>query len=195
MSSARFWGEDCWAMHVPPSRESELNRALVAANRLHHEFEGCVEPLDASSGSRSASNSLEALKSAKSTVTCFRSPSSAAFDVRIFLLRVSRLAPRTLHTREPPPSRTVSLERGSRRVAEGAGAGQGSRAIERRPNVGVRQPRRHSRYCVRRAVEGVVVASALRTRAAVREIIEGAGAPHTSDQDRPSTAADRGGQQ
>src|SRR2546428_10671706 len=43
--------------------------------------------LRASSGSRSASNSLEPLRSAKSTVTCFRSPSSATRDVRIFSAR------------------------------------------------------------------------------------------------------------
>src|SRR5262245_29247343 len=39
--------------------------------------------LRASSGSRSASSSMEPLRSAKSTVTCLRSPSSAAFEVRI----------------------------------------------------------------------------------------------------------------
>src|SRR5215470_15214094 len=37
----------------------------------------------ASSGSRSASNSIEPLRSAKSTVTCLRSPSSAAFEFRM----------------------------------------------------------------------------------------------------------------
>src|SRR5919106_4923272 len=39
--------------------------------------------LRASSGSRSASSSIELLRSANRTVTCLRSPSSAAFDVRI----------------------------------------------------------------------------------------------------------------
>ncbi len=39
--------------------------------------------LRASSGSRSASSSIEPLRSANRTVTCFRSPSSAAFAVRI----------------------------------------------------------------------------------------------------------------
>src|SRR5262249_56512901 len=43
--------------------------------------------LRASSGSRSASNSIEPLRSAKRTVTCLRSPSSAALDVRIFSAR------------------------------------------------------------------------------------------------------------
>src|SRR4030095_9414421 len=38
-------------------------------------------------GSRSASSSIEPLRSAKSTVTCLRSPSSAALDVRIFSAR------------------------------------------------------------------------------------------------------------
>src|SRR5215813_240687 len=43
--------------------------------------------LRASSGSRSASNSIEPLRSAKSTVTCLRSPSRAALEVRIFSAR------------------------------------------------------------------------------------------------------------
>src|SRR5262245_33454603 len=41
----------------------------------------------ASSGSRSASNSIDPFRSAKRTVTCLRSPSSAAFEVRIFSAR------------------------------------------------------------------------------------------------------------
>ena len=41
----------------------------------------------ASSGSRSASNSIEPLTSANSTVTCLRSPSSAAFELMIFWAR------------------------------------------------------------------------------------------------------------
>src|SRR5438128_10139060 len=43
--------------------------------------------LRASSGSRSARSSIEPLRSAKSTVTCFRSPSSAWRVVRIFSAR------------------------------------------------------------------------------------------------------------
>src|SRR5262249_34452266 len=43
--------------------------------------------LRASSGSRSASSSIEPLRSAKSTVTCLRSPSRAALDVRILSAR------------------------------------------------------------------------------------------------------------
>src|SRR5207247_7491467 len=39
--------------------------------------------LRASSGSRSASSSIEPLRSAKSTVTCFRSPSRLVRDARI----------------------------------------------------------------------------------------------------------------
>src|SRR5215831_4946817 len=41
----------------------------------------------ASSGSRSASSSIEPFRSANSTVTCLRSPSSAVLDVRIFSAR------------------------------------------------------------------------------------------------------------
>src|SRR6516225_12268404 len=41
----------------------------------------------ASSGSRSAINSIEPFKSANSTVTCLRSPSSVAREVRIFCAR------------------------------------------------------------------------------------------------------------
>src|SRR5262245_32075924 len=43
--------------------------------------------LRASSGSRSASSSIEPLRSANSTVTCLRSPSRAALEVRIFSAR------------------------------------------------------------------------------------------------------------
>src|SRR6266508_2812987 len=43
--------------------------------------------LRTSSGSRSASSSVEPLRSANSTVTCLRSPSIAAFEVRIFSAR------------------------------------------------------------------------------------------------------------
>src|SRR5215470_9498358 len=43
--------------------------------------------LRASSGSRSASSSIEPLRSAKSTVTCLRSPSRADLEVRIFSAR------------------------------------------------------------------------------------------------------------
>src|SRR5438309_302311 len=43
--------------------------------------------LRASSGSRSASSSIEPLTSAKSTVTCLRSPSSAVREARIFSAR------------------------------------------------------------------------------------------------------------
>src|SRR5262245_19469199 len=43
--------------------------------------------LRASSGSRSASSSIEPLRSANRTVTCLRSPSKAAFDMRIFSAR------------------------------------------------------------------------------------------------------------
>src|SRR5262249_30266707 len=41
----------------------------------------------ASSGSRSASSSIEPLRSANSTVTCLRSPSRVALEVRIFSAR------------------------------------------------------------------------------------------------------------
>src|SRR5262249_16411532 len=44
--------------------------------------------LRASSGSRSASSSMEPLRSANSTVTCLRSPSRVALEVRIFLGKV-----------------------------------------------------------------------------------------------------------
>src|SRR5262245_20552894 len=43
--------------------------------------------LRASSGSRSASSSIEPLRSAKRTVTCLRSPSRATLEVRIFSAR------------------------------------------------------------------------------------------------------------
>jgi len=41
----------------------------------------------ASSGSRSARSSIEPLRSANSTVTCFRSPASALREVKIFSAR------------------------------------------------------------------------------------------------------------
>src|SRR2546425_619076 len=43
--------------------------------------------LRASSGSRSASSSIEPFRSANRTVTCLRSPSRAALEVRIFSAR------------------------------------------------------------------------------------------------------------
>jgi hypothetical protein len=64
-----------------------VHRALVAVDSLHHPLEDGVENLRASSGSRSASSSMEPLRSAKRTVTCLRSPSSAALEVRIFSAR------------------------------------------------------------------------------------------------------------
>jgi hypothetical protein len=60
---------------------------LQRCTSLHHELEHGIEDLAAFSGSRSASNSIEPLRSAKSTVTCLRSPSRAALEGRIFSAR------------------------------------------------------------------------------------------------------------
>ena len=73
-------GHDAVAHHL-------VHGALVAVDGLHHPLEHGVEELRASSGSRSASSSIEPLRSAKSTVTCLRSPSRAALEVRIFSAR------------------------------------------------------------------------------------------------------------
>jgi hypothetical protein len=72
-----------------------------------------MRTLPASLGSRSARSSSDPLRSANSTVTRLRSPSSALFDVRIFSARClayrhparpgvpgSLLLPRTVHTEE-----------------------------------------------------------------------------------------------
>src|SRR5262249_39731808 len=82
----------------------------------------------ASSGSRSASNSIEPFRSAKSTVTCLRSPSRAALEVRIFSARCLGVydsgegvrgatagspvtgVPHLLQNREPAGSSVVQLE-------------------------------------------------------------------------------------
>ena len=62
-------------------------RDLVGEGVLERVLEIRIGSLRASSGSRSASNSIEPLRSAKRTVTCLRSPSSAPFDVRILSAR------------------------------------------------------------------------------------------------------------
>jgi hypothetical protein len=64
-----------------------VDGALVAVHGLHHALEHGIEDLARLLGSRSASSSIEPLRSAKSTVTCLRSPSRAAFEVRIFSAR------------------------------------------------------------------------------------------------------------
>ena len=70
-----------------PVAHDLVHGALVAVDRLHHQLEDRIEDFRASSGSRSASNSIEPLRSAKRTVTCLRSPSRAALEVRIFSAR------------------------------------------------------------------------------------------------------------
>ena len=60
---------------------------LVAVHRFHHVFQHRIENFRASSGSRSASNSIEPFISANNTVTCLRSPSRALLEVRIFSAR------------------------------------------------------------------------------------------------------------
>ena len=60
---------------------------FVAVHGRHHALQHRVEELPASSGSRSASSSMEPLRSANSTVTCLRSPARALRDVKIFSAR------------------------------------------------------------------------------------------------------------
>ena len=55
-------------------------------DRLHDSLEDGVEKLPRLL-SRSASSSIDPLRSAKSTVTCLRSPSRALLEVRIFSAR------------------------------------------------------------------------------------------------------------
>ena len=65
-----------------------VDHAFVVMNRFHHPFENADrESLCASSGSRSAINSIELLISENSTVTCFLSPSSSLFEVKILSAR------------------------------------------------------------------------------------------------------------
>ena len=64
-----------------------VHRAFVAVHGVHHDVQRRVQELRASSGSRPSINSVEPLRSAKSTVTCLRSPSRAARDVKIFSAR------------------------------------------------------------------------------------------------------------
>ena len=51
-----------------------VDRALVVMDGLHHAFKDGSRTFRASSGSRSASSSIDPLRSANSTVTCLRSP-------------------------------------------------------------------------------------------------------------------------
>ena len=64
-----------------------IDGALIAVHRGHHALQHRVKDCRASSGSRSASSSIEPFRSAKSTVTCLRSPSSTLFEARIFSAR------------------------------------------------------------------------------------------------------------
>src|SRR4030095_2285468 len=84
--------------------------------------------LRASSGSRSATSSIESLVSAKSTVTCLRSPSSALFEVRIFSARCRGVYDPGEATRgeQPPPRppRTAWPHCRQNRAAAGSAAPQ-----------------------------------------------------------------------
>src|SRR5262245_52878979 len=59
-----------------------VDRALILMDGRHHALQHGVEELPSLLGSRSASSSIEVFRSAKSTMTCLRSPSSAALEVR-----------------------------------------------------------------------------------------------------------------
>src|SRR5438477_11362308 len=73
----------------------------------------------ASSGSRSASSSIEPFRSAKSTVTCLRSPSSAVFEVRIFSQVLGRTGLGDLERSDSPAS--TGWEPGAGRLDNVAG--------------------------------------------------------------------------
>ena len=64
-----------------------VDRALIAVDGGHHGSSAGSRSCRASSGSRSPSNSIDPFRSANSTVTCLRSPSSAVREVRIFSAR------------------------------------------------------------------------------------------------------------
>src|SRR5262249_4473876 len=64
-----------------------VDGALIVMDRFHHALEDGVRELPGVFGSRSASSSMEPLRSANRTVTCLRSPSRALLEVRIFSAR------------------------------------------------------------------------------------------------------------
>ena len=79
-------------------RRAEQRHDAIAHDLVHGALRSGVRPPSsvpapgsrswrASSGSRSARSSIEPLRSANSTVTCLRSPSSALREVRIFSAR------------------------------------------------------------------------------------------------------------
>jgi hypothetical protein len=69
-----------------PSPHNLVHRAFIAVHGLHHVFEDGIEQFPCLLGV-AFGQKLEPLRSAKRTVTCFRSPSRAALEVRIFSAR------------------------------------------------------------------------------------------------------------
>ena len=67
--------------------EHLVDRTLEAVYGVHHPMDGRVQELRAASGSRPRMNSVEPLRSAKSTVTCLRSPVRVGRAARIFSVR------------------------------------------------------------------------------------------------------------
>jgi hypothetical protein len=61
--------------------------ALVAVDGFHHPLKDGIEELARLLGVPVGQQSIEPFRSAKSTVTCLRSPSRAVLDVRIFSAR------------------------------------------------------------------------------------------------------------
>jgi hypothetical protein len=58
-----------------------VDGAFVTVDGFHHPFEDWIENLSRLLGIAVARSSIEPLRSAKRTVTCLRSPSSAAFEL------------------------------------------------------------------------------------------------------------------
>ena len=61
-----------------------IRGVLTAMHRFHHALQHQLQKLAPCSGLRSASNSIEPFRSARSASTWLRSLASAARDVRIF---------------------------------------------------------------------------------------------------------------
>ena len=64
-----------------------VHRAFKPVHGIHHALQGRIEELLGCFGVEIADQLVEPLRSANSTVTCLRSPSSVLRDVKIFSAR------------------------------------------------------------------------------------------------------------
>ena len=124
--------------------------AVAADNRRSLDNRGALaettpSSLRASSGSRSAMSSIESLVSAKSTVTCLRSPSSVSLEVRIFSARCRGVYDPGEAKRGPPAGAPPTGCAHSRQNL--AAAGSGAPQASHRALSGAPHPRQNFASC------------------------------------------------